>query len=404
MLVQLGRDDESLPLWEAEFDADGQAWIQNLIHTSLGAKDLRLAGRYAEIASRFRWGTRLRSPAGDGPAESFPPSIPKLRHDAGQFRYLQQRGVLGAEFTEVIDAYERLADQLAVRGPETRCPFDSEEYRAIRHVYNRLLHVRETPRVKRALSDSWDSVAVENQYLENAPGVVCVDDFLTREALVALRRFCLESTVWSGNRYAHGRLGAFLHDGFNCPLLLQIGEELRETLPRVIGDRYPLRQLWGFKCGPELPADATTHADFAAVNVNFWITPDDANLDQESGGLVVYDVDAPLNWTFETYNGRTDVIRPFLEQQHSKAITIPYRENRAIIFNSDLFHGTAAVSFRPGYENLRINITMLYGEREEEVHHRELSGPSVTASRAWRSAAFRRARGLRARSPDDRRQ
>ena len=30
------------------------------------------------------------------------------------------------------------------------------------------------------------------------------------------------------------------------------------------------------------------HADHAAVNLNFWVTPDDANLDPSSGGLVVY--------------------------------------------------------------------------------------------------------------------
>ena len=30
------------------------------------------------------------------------------------------------------------------------------------------------------------------------------------------------------------------------------------------------------------------HADNAAVNLNFWVTPDDANLDPSSGGLVVY--------------------------------------------------------------------------------------------------------------------
>jgi tetratricopeptide (TPR) repeat protein len=402
LLVQLGRDEESLPLWNAELDADGVAWMQNLIHTSLCAKDLTLAGRYAAISSRLRWGTSLESPCGTGFAEYFPPSIPKLRHDAEQFRYLQQQGVLGAEFTSVICAYERLAEQMTPRGAEVRCPLDSEEFRTIRHVYNRLVHVRETPRVKRALSRTWDAAAVESQYLNHPPGVVYVDDFLTCEALVELRRFCLESTVWSGNRYAHGRLGAFFQDGFNCPLLLQIGEELRETLPRVIGDRYPLRQLWGFKSGPELPADATTHADFAAVNVNFWITPDEANLDKESGGLVVYDVDAPLSWTFEIYNGRTDVIRPFLERQHSQAITIPYRANRAVIFNSDLFHGTDGVSFRRGYENLRVNITMLYGEREEEVHHRELSGPApIAASRAWRSAAFGRARIPRLRNNYD---
>lgn len=30
------------------------------------------------------------------------------------------------------------------------------------------------------------------------------------------------------------------------------------------------------------------HADVASVNLNFWVTPDDANLDPSSGGLVVY--------------------------------------------------------------------------------------------------------------------
>lgn len=31
-----------------------------------------------------------------------------------------------------------------------------------------------------------------------------------------------------------------------------------------------------------------THSDHATVNLNFWVTPDDANLDPSSGGLVVY--------------------------------------------------------------------------------------------------------------------
>lgn len=30
------------------------------------------------------------------------------------------------------------------------------------------------------------------------------------------------------------------------------------------------------------------HADSATVNLNFWLTPDEANLDPTSGGLVVY--------------------------------------------------------------------------------------------------------------------
>ena len=31
---------------------------------------------------------------------------------------------------------------------------------------------------------------------------------------------------------------------------------------------------------------------------NFWITPDEANLDPQGGGLEVWDVEAPLDWDF----------------------------------------------------------------------------------------------------------
>jgi hypothetical protein len=130
-----------------------------------------------------------------------------------------------------------------------------------------------------------------------------------------------------------------------------------------------LRQLWGFKYDDTLPADTTTHADFAAVNVNFWITPTEANLDEGSGGLIVYGVNAPPEWDFDTFNSRLDVIRPYLQEQQDRPITIPYRQNRAIVFDSDLFHATAGLRFKQGYETRRINITMLFGERADDAHH-----------------------------------
>jgi len=36
-----------------------------------------------------------------------------------------------------------------------------------------------------------------------------------------------------------------------------------------------------------------------------------------------------------------------------------------VVFNSDLFHATDEFHFRDGYENRRINITMLFGLRNE---------------------------------------
>ena len=65
------------------------------------------------------------------------------------------------------------------------------------------------------------------------------------------------------------------------------------------------------------------HADFAAVNVNFWITPDEANLDPEHGGLVVWDVAAPQDWDCTPYNGAEAASREFLAEAGEKPTTCP---------------------------------------------------------------------------------
>ena len=46
---------------------------------------------------------------------------------------------------------------------------------------------------------------------------------------------------------------------------------------------------------------------------------------------------------------------------------IPYNENRAVVFNSNLFHETDNYEFKEGYENRRINLTMLFGNRGDIV-------------------------------------
>ena len=43
---------------------------------------------------------------------------------------------------------------------------------------------------------------------------------------------------------------------------------------------------------------------------------------------------------------------------------IPYKYNRCVLFDSNLFHKTADVNFLPGFDNKRINVTMLFGTRE----------------------------------------
>jgi hypothetical protein len=105
------------------------------------------------------------------------------------------------------------------------------------------------------------------------------------------------------------------------------------------------------------------HADEAAVNVNFWITPDAGCLNPDTGGMVVWDKAAPMAWDFTKANADEAAAYDFLEKAGAKSITIPYRDNRAVIFDSNLFHRTGDIEFAPGYLNRRINVTMLYGRR-----------------------------------------
>lgn len=202
---------------------------------------------------------------------------------------------------------------------------------------------------------------LEQEWRTARPQVIVVDDFLTADALAALRHFCLASTVWNES-FEEGYLGARPESGFASPLLAQIADELRAAYPAIFRD-YPLLYAWSFKYDSRLKG-TQIHADFAAVNVNFWITPDSANLNPNTGGLKVWDVAAPLDWDFARYNRNEVAIRQFLRERSARSIRIPHRANRAVIFDSDLFHETDEMTFADGYENRRINITLLYGDRK----------------------------------------
>ena len=221
-------------------------------------------------------------------------------------------------------------------------------------------HLMDGDRLAGRAVNGFNSDAVTQQWLSNHPQIVVIDDLLSVEALTALRRFCWGSTVWK-QPYPGGYLGAMQEHGFSCPLLAQIAEELRDTFPSIFRG-HGLVRLWGFKYDSAL-SGIRLHADQAVVNVNFWITPDEANLDPAHGGLVLWDKSAPLDWDFQRYNSDEPAAREFLKQAGANSVIVPHHANRAVIFDSDLFHETDAINFKDGYLNRRINITLLYGRR-----------------------------------------
>jgi hypothetical protein len=344
------------------------------------------------------------------PSAPRPPlTVAKLRHDADQFNYLQACGILGPSYGAIADYYRLLASQLSASGLERREHWQPAELHAIGNIYNRNVFQRHAPILAQPFGAHWSGASVERRYFARRPNIVVIDDFLSAQALHSLRAYCLESTIWNSLRYSHGRLGALYRNGLRCPLLQQLADSLATALPRLIGQHHPLTQLWAYKYPAHMPGD-DVHADFAAVNVNFWITPDAANLDPASGGMRIYDVAAPPDWHFTDYNRRPALIRRYLAAMGARSRYIPYRQNRAIIFDSDLFHGTAACHFRDDYESRRINITLLYGQRDDDhastlsashpARHMVTNANSAMKSAGarageggtWRSAALRRQR------------
>lgn len=368
---EVGRNPEAIELYRdltRRFPAQPDAWF------NLGVS-LIDGGRFFEAAEPYARRARLihGRPIGDDPAYADMPEAPvrpvnrlcarhRLKHDAEQYRYLADLGRLPAGLAGEWRAYQDLLDGLSEEEAKAiTFRLDDARYARVARSYNRFVHIAHSNwSDAEPLSDAVDWRAIEESYLGAEPQAVAIDGFLNAEALAAMRRFCFESTIWHEIKGA-GYLGAYYRSGFNDPLLFAIGEALRRRMPRVLGP-HPLRMMWGYKYDQHM-AGINPHADFAAVNVNFWINMAESNLDPETGGLLVFAKPAPDDWSFERYNhAPADEIYAFLGADRDRPIRVANRENRALLFDSRLFHETDVFRFRDGYVHRRINITMLFGE------------------------------------------
>jgi len=322
------------------------------------------ADRTVEAAHTFMESAYRRYGVGGTPLPVGSPHLDvtptKLKHDAEQLDYLLERQLVSPAMAGVRDLYLGiLADTGLEAAPAQPLMLDEAKSHEIAPWFARH-YARTDPPVlpAGAINSALDWSTIERDYLNGRPEIVIVDQFLRVEALAALRAFCLESAIW-GRSYGGGYLGSFMEDGFFCPLLAQVADELRARLPQIL-QSHRLRKVWGFKYD-SLLSGINLHADFAAVNVNFWVTPDEANADPTCGGLIVWDKGAPPEWSFADYNQSPERARAFLDNAGATPVNIPYRANRVVIFNSNLFHETDRIAFRSAYPDRRVNITLLYG-------------------------------------------
>jgi Flp pilus assembly protein TadD len=278
----------------------------------------------------------------------------KLEHDAEQFLYLAQRSRDRLPFEQLARSYRAIAEQLT----NEVTTLSDTQVDVLGNDYNTPIHGRAAPEVAgRAVNERVDRAALTAQFEQH--GAISVDDLLTPQALDSLQRFLLESTIWHDFSHIEGFVASYLEDGLACPLVLQIADELRRAFPDILGS-HPLSQAWAFKA-LQAQAAVDVHADDAAMSVNFWVTPTEANLNPRHGGLVVCRAPPPADWEIKDYDADRERIVTFLEQNAGDSLLVPYRQNRAVLFRSRLFHHSDRPEFASSYDNHRINLTLLYG-------------------------------------------
>ena len=357
-------------------------------------ESLKQLGRYHEAFAHMREdfvanGPRkvIMNPGEGGGGEM---SIFKLEHDAEQLLYLQALGVLNRSVPvrKIVAAYNRarklmekeLASCGAASSTTNGAPHEKRrgmECFPVRHVQilppllaSEMVRLLNQPNHylpgaewegRAALNPQLDFGAIERAY---AAGLAVIDDFLTEEALQELHKLGVQSTIWNQVK-AGGYLGAFpREDGFAPPVVAQLALDLEANLPRIFR-AHKLLMFWGFKHDTvRAPRGIKAHADTAAINLNFWVTPDVANRNPESGGLVVYRHREQSFRTFQQYNSYEVGEAELGLSPEDVLRRVPYRQNRAVLFSSTLYHATDTVEFQPGFETCRINYTLLFGFME----------------------------------------
>ena len=296
----------------------------------------------------------------------------KLQDNMDQLEYLIGKRRIDPSFQRIVDRYKKVYDEFRLKNDaDTMTELTPSQLDQLGLSYDRVIHYAKAPRISTgAVNKKLAFEEIEKRYLASSTAVITLDNLLTPDALRGLRKFCLESTIYFSCRN-NNFVQSAINSGFNCDLLYQIAEELQRYFPIALGGHY-LSNVWIYRYNSQTEGVAP-HTDQGVVTFNFWITPDDANLIPKGGGLCVYTKEQPSDWDWRHYNEQK--YAPAIRQEiieflaDAESITIPHQQNRAVLFKSSLFHKSEQIDFKDGFENRRINITMLFGKygRRNEI-------------------------------------
>ncbi|HOZ06611.1 MAG TPA: tetratricopeptide repeat protein, partial [Arenimonas sp.] len=159
---------------------------------------LKERGDLRKAALDFNFATSKRFEANSGNTSNLKEhrflTRAKIEHDIEQFDYLAKQ-FNDSQYSELASRYRQVLAILPDVARTDIIPVPNEIFADLQTHFNRLLHLQNTDFSGTALSESLDADAVEADYFAREPGITWIDNLLSPDAIQALRRYCLESTI-----------------------------------------------------------------------------------------------------------------------------------------------------------------------------------------------------------------
>lgn len=209
-------------------------------------------------------------------------------------------------------------------------------------------------------SRDWGSV--ETTYLSRSDQPYCVlDDLLTSQAAEDLREKLLNDHGWHFKHPLSQELYLAAPGGTD---ILNLGRSLVDRLPQVLGG-LELVYHWAYLHCRSAGLKPHTDGD-SAVTVNLYLTPDEFNLRPGTGGLILSAVRRPPSVSLIEFNSMPWA-DSYFEHQHADAdrrdVPVSYRYNRAVLFDSGLFHASDEIFFpNDTTRSMKLNLGIVFDD------------------------------------------
>tara|TARA_Y100001963_G_scaffold159921_1_gene266223 strand:- start:4748 stop:5398 length:651 start_codon:yes stop_codon:yes gene_type:complete len=205
--------------------------------------------------------------------------------------------------------------------------------------------------------DYYTNHVIRKKYLSEK--LLVFDNFLDINDILELRNYAYNTETDPDVLYNGGyRQISFTKENYKDFIVQNIIEKISKSLS--IFQNKQFNRGWFFIYENEC-SGVTPHADQASTNLNIWLADDNSVKDCDKNGLIIYNKEAPKDWSFEDYNKNVPKITNFLIG--ASKTSVKHKCNRVMIFESSKFHETNGVSMKEGLRNRRINFTLLFNDK-----------------------------------------